>query len=362
MHITMLYLVDKDYTIADWFKPTDFKHIHRNPLVDGYLPYIVAVLKEAELDLETYLDIYGCVKYTKSFRLFEEYFDCPKIKKALSRNPDAVEYLLQHRNLIDYPAVSRNPEAGEIINDEKEAWRLSPPTEGKFNKDDYFDWAGLSTNPAAAKVIDSHQDKVNPDRIIMNPAICELPEKLRPSLTNLGIFGMFALAQHPGGLKFMCRGTGGDETKGIFCKEVIRQYRDLHWEDQVLFDRLLSKNPAAINFLKNYKYMILPVALNENPEAGPILLANKEYIRPKILVGNPKAYGYIKERCPEFELKRSTHAACRNEHLIDIIREKVTVRNIRYVMENPAIFELDRATYKKSMERMTAEIRKACSQ
>ncbi len=235
--------------------------------------------------------------------------------ELVSNNPNAMAFIEQHPELIDWWNVAANPEVAEWLTWSKLAethrdeinWALLSRHAGSMGwlkkNPDRIEWFGLSMNnhPDAIEMLKANPEKINWERLSRN--------------------------------------TNPDAI------EMLKANRELiHWPS-------LSSNEsyAAIELLKENPDKIVWWILSSNPFAVGLLSENKQEIVQSRMYNNSGARELILKHLETFNEKCKwltiAHWCCSNPCLFDLVedlikheQEKVDLYDL---LSNPAIFEYD---------------------
>ena len=105
---------------------------------------------------------------------------------CLSENPNAIELLTNNQHKIDWSRLSKNPNAIELLKTNQHwiDWSMLSENPNAIelltNNQDKIDWSMLSKNPNAIKLLESNQHKIDWVNIYKNPSIFQY--KQMPSI------------------------------------------------------------------------------------------------------------------------------------------------------------------------------------
>ena len=218
-------------------------------------------------------------------------------------NPRAIEMLKTHSHLIDWRVLSANPAAIDMLKSKIE--KESKMNERQLEKlKDKIDWDMLSQNPnpEAIKILKANPDNINLDFLSANPAAIDI---LKANVDDISWYELSANT-NPEAIELL-------KTK----------FYKINWE-------LLSANPAGIDLLKDYPGNIKWNYLSQNPNAIKML-------KKKIDEEN-KMSEYKLEDLEDFQ-KISWEMLSSNPNAIDLLEANKNKTRLRWLSENPAIFD-----------------------
>ena len=218
-------------------------------------------------------------------------------------NPRAIEMLKTHSHLIDWRVLSANPAAIDMLKNKIE--KESKMNERQLEKlKDKIDWDMLSQNPnpEAIKILKANPDNINLDFLSANPAAIDI---LKANVDDISWYELSANT-NPEAIELL-------KTK----------FYKINWE-------LLSANPAGIDLLKTYPGNIKWNYLSQNPNAIKML-------KKKIDEEN-KMSEYKLEDLEDFQ-KISWEMLSSNPNAIDLLEANKNKTRLRWLSENPAIFD-----------------------
>ena len=218
-------------------------------------------------------------------------------------NPRAIEMLKTHSHLIDWRVLSANPAAIDMLKSKIE--KESKMNERQLEKlKDKIDWDMLSQNPnpEAIKILKANPDNINLDFLSANPAAIDI---LKANTDDISWYELSANT-NPEAIELL-------KTK----------FYKINWE-------LLSANPAGIDLLKTYPGNIKWNYLSQNPNAIKML-------KKKIDEEN-KMSEYKLEDLEDFQ-KISWEMLSSNPAAIDLLEANKNKTRLRWLSENPAIFD-----------------------
>ena len=218
-------------------------------------------------------------------------------------NPRAIEMLKTHSHLIDWRVLSANPAAIDMLKNKIE--KESKMNERQLEKlKDKIDWDMLSQNPnpEAIKILKANPDNINLDFLSANPAAIDI---LKANTDDISWYELSANT-NPEAIELL-------KTK----------FYKINWE-------LLSANPAGIDLLKSYPGNIKWNYLSQNPNAIKML-------KKKIDEEN-KMPEYKLEDLEDFQ-KISWEMLSSNPAAIDLLEANKNKTRLRWLSENPAIFD-----------------------
>lgn len=218
-------------------------------------------------------------------------------------NPRAIEMLKTHSHLIDWRVLSANPAAIDMLKSKIE--KESKMNERQLEKlKDKIDWDMLSQNPnpEAIKILKANPDNINLDFLSANPAAIDI---LKANTDDISWYELSANT-NPEAIELL-------KTK----------FYKINWE-------LLSANPAGIDLLKDYPGNIKWNYLSQNPNAIKML-------KKKIDEEN-KMSEYKLEDLEDFQ-KISWEMLSSNPAAIDLLESNKNKTRLRWLSENPAIFD-----------------------
>ena len=218
-------------------------------------------------------------------------------------NPRAIEMLKTHSHLIDWRVLSANPAAIDMLKSKIE--KESKMNERQLEKlKDKIDWDMLSQNPnpEAIKILKANPDNINLDFLSANPAAIDI---LKANTDDISWYELSANT-NPEAIELL-------KTK----------FYKINWE-------LLSANPAGIDLLKDYPGNIKWNYLSQNPNAIKML-------KKKIDEEN-KMPEYKLEDLEDFQ-KISWEMLSSNPAAIDLLEANKNKTRLRWLSENPAIFD-----------------------
>jgi len=218
-------------------------------------------------------------------------------------NPRAIEMLKTHSHLIDWRVLSANPAAIDMLKSKIE--KESKMNERQLEKlKDKIDWDMLSQNPnpEAIKILKANPDNINLDFLSANPAAIDI---LKANTDDISWYELSANT-NPEAIELL-------KTK----------FYKINWE-------LLSANPAGIDLLKDYPGNIKWNYLSQNPNAIKML-------KKKIDEEN-KMSEYKLEDLEDFQ-KISWEMLSSNPAAIDLLEANKNKTRLRWLSENPAIFD-----------------------
>ena len=218
-------------------------------------------------------------------------------------NPRAIEMLKTHSHLIDWRVLSANPAAIDMLKSKIE--KESKMNERQLEKlKDKIDWDMLSQNPnpEAIKILKANPDNINLDFLSANPAAIDI---LQANVDDISWYELSANT-NPEAIELL-------KTK----------FYKINWE-------LLSANPAGIDLLKDYPGNIKWNYLSQNPNAIKML-------KKKIDEEN-KMSEYKLEDLEDFQ-KISWEMLSSNPAAIDLLEANKNKTRLRWLSENPAIFD-----------------------
>jgi hypothetical protein len=218
-------------------------------------------------------------------------------------NPRAIEMLKTHSHLIDWRVLSANPAAIDMLKNKIE--KESKMNERQLEKlKDKIDWDMLSQNPnpEAIKILKANPDNINLDFLSANPSAIDI---LKANVDDISWYELSANT-NPEAIELL-------KTK----------FYKINWE-------LLSANPAGIDLLKTYPGNIKWNYLSQNPNAIKML-------KKKIDEEN-KMSEYKLEDLEDFQ-KISWEMLSSNPNAIDLLEANKNKTRLRWLSENPAIFD-----------------------
>jgi methionine-rich copper-binding protein CopC len=218
-------------------------------------------------------------------------------------NPRAIEMLKTHSHSIDWRVLSANPAAIDMLKSKIE--KESKMNERQLEKlKDKIDWDMLSQNPnpEAIKILKANPDNINLDFLSANPSAIDI---LKANVDDISWYELSANT-NPEAIELL-------KTK----------FYKINWE-------LLSANPAGIDLLKTYPGNIKWNYLSQNPNAIKML-------KKKIDEEN-KMSEYKLEDLEDFQ-KISWEMLSSNPNAIDLLEANKNKTRLRWLSENPAIFD-----------------------
>ncbi len=227
-------------------------------------------------------------------------------KYEISKNPNAVDYLKENREIIRWNYLSANPNAIELL-------RKKAEEEDKigfaniFSIPDYkkLDWGNLSANPGAVELLKKYDNNIKWDNLSKNtnPYAIKLLKDKADKEDKIDKKELEELTENE-------KIDWGSLSLNPNAIEILKTYhKNINWQ-------YLSKNPAAIELIKDKideeKSMTTPKPLylfkekyidwnilSYNPNAIEILKANPTKIQWRNLSANPNAIELIKNRIEE---------------------------------------------------------------
>ena len=258
-----------------------------------------------------------------------------------NRNPRAIDLLKANPDKIHWGYLSTNPGATDLLNN-------APP-----EKTILFDWFELSANPGAIDLLKKYPHRINWCQLSRNPGAIDLlrnnPEKIfwNYLCQNPGAIDLLEkavkdtpekisvkdLARNPKAIPLLlkiykenkttinwCHLASNPNAVPLFCEALRKYNRDRSLDDSYVWS-CLSRNPGAMELLKQNPEKIDWTYLSENPNA--IDLLEKAY------------YGSFKY--PPESMFAFIYTAM--ERFFGITREKPKCEvDFLYLSLNPAIF------------------------
>ena len=289
------------------------------------------------------------------------------LKKTLSKNPNAIDFLKENSDIIEWNYLSANPNAIELLREQIDK-------ENKMSEDmlnnlfSYYkiDWNYLSANPNAIELLKANYKKIIWSELSSNPGAIELLKK------NIKLVHWDILSSNPGAIELLNYKVEEENRMKKRELEELRTERKIDWNmlssnpnaieilkanHKKIEWRYLSKNPNAIELLKEYKKNIHWDVLSSNPNAIELLKEYPAKINWFYLSSNPNAIDLIKERVEyentlnEYEYKLLENnkidwdGLSSNPNAIELLSENSDKINWEIISSNPSIFEqIDRKT------------------
>ena len=269
---------------------------------------------------------------------------------GLSSNPNAVDFLEENRNMINWRELSSNPNAIELL-------KANP---------DKIDWVSLSKNPDqnAIEMLKANLDKINWGYIALNSnpeAMKLIEEEIKINPTNIH-FDNLAANETPEAMKII--------EENLLNKNTIYQV-----SNSIHFWSILSRNSMAIKILKANSHKIHwdQLCSNKSTEAIQLLeeqMTNK-WVDPVIidrriswynLSSNPnqRALAILEANPTKIDYRGLSHNS--NPKAIDLLKKRMEVQNqyrkkedrIHYkvLSTNPGAIELikNRVIYENDLD------------
>ena len=221
----------------------------------------------------------------------------------LSKNPNAVDFLIENKIKLNWAHLSENtnPKAIELL---------------EANPDEIY-WEQLSANPSAIKLLKANKDNIRLIQLSENPNAIEL---LRERI------------------------------------DIENKSTNLRWGERICWVTL-SANPNAIELLEDNLQKIDLANLSTNPNAIQLLKANKDIIDWPELSRNPNAIELLAEKIEEEKEMDRLHYTKRidwgmlsmNPNAIELLKENMGKINWEMLSKNPnpKAIELLKANPKK---------------
>ena len=262
-------------------------------------------------------------------------------KMAISRNTNAIDYLSNHMDEIDWRELTLNPNAIPLI--EKNLDRI--------------DWEWLSSNPNAIPILEKNQDKIKNGLLSMNPNAIPLLEQ------NPEKIDWYMLSRNPKAVHILKQNLDKVNWQQLCCNRSreAMQLLEEHIDEQFVFDELdfqaLNANKYAVPILEKYPSFIDITYICYNEAAMHIVERNlHDYeINWYGLSRNPSALPLL-ERYPENII---WYNLCNHSWAIDLIEKNQDRIYWPALSNNPAIFVYDYTAMRESYKVLKEEIIKA---
>lgn len=232
--------------------------------------------------------------------------------KCLSGNPEAIDYLLEYPEGIDWSELSLNPNAIFLLeeNPDKIDWNklsLNPTARELLQQNLHLvNWKNLSSNPGAIQILKEYPQKIDWEQLSKNPEAIYLLEQ------NLEKINWCLLSENPNAGKLLDK---------YFRKQSICQYLFKMPNTQEFRD-LILKYYHLIQPRFNLEFFEIPVfTFLIQQEQSKFL---KKYIRSqlnlnsKFLELNPSAIHYIEENLDRIDYFN----LCKNPNAIHLIEKQ----------------------------------------
>ena len=262
--------------------------------------------------------------------------------KLLLKNPKALYFLIENNIEIDYYWLSSNtnPIAIELLMEEI-----------NVNPDTRIDWAALSRNPKAIKILKANHDKILWGILSFNtnPEAMKLIEeeiKVNPMRIN---FEGLAANETSAAMKLI--------EDNLFNKNSIYNTNSNYNTNWYRFWQILSRNSKAIKILKANRGLIdwCELCHNQSTEAIKLLeeemIKNPDIINWNILSSNPnqKAFAILEANPNKINYRRLSSNS--NPKAIEILEKRMEIQNDRLskddnkidwteISKNPGAIEL----------------------
>jgi hypothetical protein len=261
--------------------------------------------------------------------------------KLLLKNPRALYFLIENNIEIDYYWLSSNtnPIAIELLMDEI-----------NVNPDTRIDWAALSRNPKAIKILKANRDKILWGILSFNtnPEAMKLIEeemKVNPMRIN---FEGLAANETSAAMKLI--------EDNLFNKKSIYNTDSNYNINWYRFWQILSKNSKAIKILKANRGLIDWCELCHNKSTEAIKLLEEEMVKNPdivnwyILSSNPnkKAFAILEANPNKINYRRLSSNS--NPKAIELLDKRMEIQNDRLskddkidwteISKNPSAIEL----------------------
>ena len=261
--------------------------------------------------------------------------------KLLFKNPRALHFLIENNIEIDYYWLSSNtnPIAIELLMEEI-----------NVNPDTRIDWAALSRNPKAIKILKANHDKILWGILSFNtnPEAMKLIEeeiKVNPMRIN---FEGLAANETSAAIKLI--------EDNLFNKNSIYNTNSNYNINWYRFWQILSRNSKAIKILKANRGLIdwCELCHNQSTEAIKLLeeemIKNPDIVNWNILSSNPnkKAFAILEANPNKINYRRLSSNS--NPKAIELLDKRMEIQNNRLskddkidwteISKNPSAIEL----------------------
>lgn len=230
--------------------------------------------------------------------------------KCLSENPEAIDYLLEYPEEIDWVQLSLNPKAIFLLKDnlDKIDWnKLSlNPSAGELLEQNLhlINWKNLSSNPGAIHLLRKYPQKIHWKQLSKNPEAIHLLEQ------NLEKINWCLLSGNPKAVQLLDK---------YFREQSICQYL-FKMPNILSFRDLILKYYHLIEPRLNLEFFEIPVfsflIQQEKPNFLEKYIKSQLNLNSKFLELNPRAIHFIEkhlDRIDYFNLCKNTNAI----HLIE---------------------------------------------
>ena len=293
----------------------------------------------------------------------------PIIKRFLSNNLRAVDFLEENKNFIDWNALSLNPNAIKLLenNLNKINWYLLCINynaihiiEKNINK---VDWNILSCNPNAVNILENNIDKINWSSLSSNISL----KAINILENNLNKINWINLSQNPSASKLLLANQDKiniymfAKNENIikiinnekFCIKILENYKNDNefWKN-------LSSNKYAIPLLEDNIDKIDWDTLSGNLNAIHLLEKNQEKINWTMLSRNLNAIHLLEKN----QEKIVWTLLCENPLGYNLLQDSINKKRIPEVIiyNNPNIFTINYKILKEKCEIFKEELMQKC--
>ncbi len=256
-------------------------------------------------DENIFFYIFAICKNPSAMFIVENFKDtiheCKFKLEKLSENPYAIHYLKKYPQNINWENLSLNTSEGAIELLEFNEKGIEFDENGnQIQGTCKINWAYLSENPSAIRIIERNMHKVHWYYLSKNPSAIHILEK------NMDKINWDGLSLNPAAIHIL-----------------KKNFTKIHWS-------FLSSNPAAIDILEENPDKINWFFLSKNTAAIHLLEKNINKINWEYLSSNPEAIHILKEH-----------------------HDKIDYNSFG---SNPNIFELDYKFFEKRMDIIKQEL------
>jgi hypothetical protein len=275
-------------------------------------------------------------------------------KRKLLKNPNAIEFLKQNRDMIEWNYLSQNPNAIELLRERfKEEKNMNQSELHDLPDSKKLDWEHLSANPCAIELLKLNPKEINFNMLSANTNAIELLKDAVDAEENLTESELedlpkrykidwYKLSANPNAIEILKANQDNIEweflsqnTNPIAIELLKANFDYIIWD-------YLSANPAAIDILKANPYKINWRELSKNPSAIELLRKDPEKINWIFLSLNPNAIELLQENEDKIKFKFLS----KNPNAIELLKKYRNKINWEDISENPCIFEFVELTNK----------------
>jgi hypothetical protein len=212
---------------------------------------------------------------------------------ALCLNPNAIQYLTEHPQLIQYDYLSYNQNAYELliqdtanISSRNFAFNTHPDAENIIKNKQNKHWKNICQNPALIRLIKENPDKIHWDSLSRNPAAISM---LKLNFEKI-VWSEFCLNTSPDAIQMIKANPDKIDWFSLSVNPSAIKYLEQNI-DKVDF-WALSWNTAAIHLIEANMNKIHWMGLSSNSSAMHILKKNQSKIDWVQFSTNPGIFDY----------------------------------------------------------------------